>query len=72
MSRLRILHGPRPTFRVGMYFPYAYIGAIQPVPPSMWGSLPPIPPGYAVGYYDGYVVVYDPVTYWIVGVIDLM
>jgi hypothetical protein len=62
----------RPAFRTGMYFPYAYLGYLQPVPPSMWGMLPPIPPGYQVGYYDGYVVVYDPVTYWIVGVIDLM
>jgi hypothetical protein len=57
---------------MGMYFPYAYIGSLSPVPPSMWGMLPSIPPGYQVGYYDGYVVVYDPVTYWIVGVVDLM
>jgi len=25
-----------------------------------------------MGYYDGYVVVYDPVTYFIVNVIDLL
>lgn len=72
-SRLgRINRARRPVFRMGMYFPYAYIGYLSPVPPSMWGMLPPIPPGYQVGYYDGYVVVYDPVTYYIVGVIDLM
>jgi hypothetical protein len=34
--------------------------------------LPPPPPGYLVGYYDGYVVVYDPTTYFIANVVDLM
>lgn len=67
-----MLHGPRLSFHIGMYFPYVDIGYLSPVPPSMWGMLPPIPPGYQVGYYNGYVVVYDPVTYYIVGVIDLM
>jgi hypothetical protein len=42
------------------------------VPPDVYGYLPPPPPGYQMGYYDGYVVVYDPVTYFITNLIDLM
>jgi len=62
----------RPVFAVGGFFPYAYIPYITPAPPAVYSYLPPPPPGYQVGYYDGYVVVYDPVTYFIANVIDLM
>jgi hypothetical protein len=62
----------RPRFVVGGFFPYAHIPYITPVPPAVYGYLPPPPPGYQMGYYDGYVVVYDPVTYFIANVIDLM
>jgi hypothetical protein len=62
----------RPRFVVGGFFPYAYIPYITPVPPNVYGYLPPPPPGYQIGYYQGYVVVYDPVTYFIANVIDLM
>ena len=62
----------RPVFVIGGYFPYADIGYITPLPPTVYGYLPPPPPGYQMGYYQGYVVVYDPVTYFIVNVIDLM
>jgi hypothetical protein len=34
--------------------------------------LPPPPPGYTMGYFNGYVVVYDPVSFYIVNVIDLL
>jgi hypothetical protein len=61
----------RPVFAVGGFFPYAYIPYLTPAPPAVYGYLPPPPPGYQVGYYDGYVVVYDPVTYFIANVIDL-
>jgi len=33
--------------------------------------LPPMPPGYALGYYDGYCLLYDQRTLRIVSVIDL-
>jgi hypothetical protein len=62
----------RQRFMVGGYYPYADIGYLQPVPPDVYGYLPPPPPGYQMGYYDGYVVVYDPVTYFITNLIDLM
>jgi hypothetical protein len=73
LSRLgRINRARRPVFIIGGYFPYADIGYISPLPPDLYGYLPPPPPGYQMGYYDGYVVVYDPVTYFIVNVIDLL
>jgi hypothetical protein len=62
----------RQRFTVGGYYPYADIGYLQPVPPDVYGYLPPPPPGYQMGYYDGYVVVYDPITYFITNLIDLM
>ncbi len=62
----------RPVFRMGGYLPYEDLGYFSPVPPGAWGSLPPIPYGYAAGYWDGYVVVYDPETGYILYVTDLM
>jgi hypothetical protein len=34
--------------------------------------VPPPPPGYQYGYYDGYVVAYDPTTRIIADVLDLV
>jgi hypothetical protein len=62
----------RPRFVVGGFFPYGYIPYLAPLPPDVYGYLPPPPLGYSMGYYDGYVVVYDPVTYFIANVIDLL
>jgi hypothetical protein len=62
----------RPRFVIGGFFPYTYIPYITALPPNVYGYLPPPPPGYSMGYYDGYVVVYDPLTYFIANVIDLM
>ena len=61
----------RRVFLAGGYFPHQYLGAIQPIPPDIISYLPPVPPGYAVGYYDGYAMVYDPTTYLIASVLDL-
>lgn len=57
---------------IGGFFPYGYIPYLSPLPPDVYGYLPPPPLGYSMGYYDGYVVVYDPVTYFIANVIDLL
>jgi hypothetical protein len=62
----------RPRFTIGGFFPFAYIPYITPLPPQVYGQLPPPPPGYSMGYYDGYVVVYDPITYFIANVVDLL
>jgi hypothetical protein len=62
----------RPRFVIGGFFPWAYVSYITPLPQPVYGYLPPPPPGYQMGYYQGYVVVYDPLTYFIANVIDLM
>lgn len=73
MARLRAINrANRPVFRVGGYFPYTYIDSISALPPDIYGTMAPPPPGYQMGYYDGYVVVYDPVTYFIASVVDLL
>jgi hypothetical protein len=72
-ARMRAINrARRPLFTVGGYYPYADIGYLQPLPPNVYGYLPPPPPGYQMGYYDGYVVVYDPITYFIANLIDLL
>jgi hypothetical protein len=62
----------RPVFAVGGFFPYADINYLEPLPPDVYAQMPPPPPGYQMGYYDGYVVVYDPISYYIADVIDLL
>ncbi|HEY0264562.1 MAG TPA: hypothetical protein VGC07_08560 [Granulicella sp.] len=68
----RINRARRPHFVVGGFFPYGYSPYLSPIPPELYGQLPPVPMGYSMGYYDGYVVVYDPLTYFIANVIDLL
>jgi hypothetical protein len=41
------------------------------VPQAYWQNVPP-PPGYQYGYYDGYVVAYNPTTRIIADVMDLV
>jgi hypothetical protein len=71
-SLISINLGNRPRFTIGGFFPFAYIPYLTPAPPAVYSYLPPPPPGYQMGYYDGYVVVYDPATYFIANVIDLL
>jgi len=66
LNRARRFH-----FYSGMYFPPTYLPLFQPIPPSLMVYLPPPPPGYALGYYGGYAVVYDPTTRFVASVIDL-
>jgi Ni/Co efflux regulator RcnB len=58
----------RPHFETGRAIPRNY--RVQPVPRSYWGGPPP-PAGYSYGYYDGYVVSYNPTTRIIADVLDL-
>jgi hypothetical protein len=69
---ININRARRPVFRIGGFFPFGDIGYLSPLPPPVYGYLPPPPPGYQMGYFDGYVVVYDPLTYFIANVIDLL
>jgi len=45
---------------------------LKSVPSSYYRTLPPPPPGYRFGYYDGYVVAYDPTTQIVSDVLDLV
>ena len=62
----------RPIFSIGGFLPFADLAYLSPLPVSLYGALPPIPPGCQVGYWDGYVIVYDPMTGYIVSVVDLL
>ena len=58
----------RPHFEAGQSIPRNY--AIRPVPQSYYRGVPP-PSGYRYGYYDGYVVAYNPTSRIIADVLDL-
>jgi len=61
----------REHFVAGGNLPGDWRHHIRPVPRAVITELPPIPSGYLVGYYDGYAVVYDPRTGYILEVLDL-
>jgi len=61
----------RPVFVPGQYIAREYV--VQPVPRTYWVNVtPPPPPGYQYGYYEGYVVAYNPTTRVIADVLDLV
>jgi hypothetical protein len=61
----------RPVFVPGQYISRTYV--VQPVPRTYWVNVtPPPPPGYQYGYYEGYVVAYNPTTRVIADVLDLV
>ena len=62
----------RPHFRAGYAIPRAYRPHVVIVPQNLRRQLPPPPRGYRIGYYEGYSVVYDPVTFTILSVLDLL
>jgi len=62
----------RPVFVIGGYIPFGDRQYFTPVPVDLLRYLPPVPPGYAIGYFYGYCVVYDPVTFTIINFIDLL
>lgn len=45
---------------------------LKSVPASYYRELPPPPAGYRFGYYDGYVVAYNPTTQIVADVLDLV
>ena len=60
----------RVRFSRGERIPVGY--RVQPVPVAYYRDVPPPPPGYRYGYYEGYVVAYDPTTRVIGDVLDLV
>ena len=62
----------RPMFSPGRIIPVAYRSHVAVLPAHVHRHLPPPPRGYRVGYYEGYSVVYDPVTFTILSVLDLL
>jgi hypothetical protein len=56
---------------IGGYIPERLFDRIQPIPAGLMVDLPPVPPGYEIGYFDGYCLVYDPYSLEIIGLIDL-
>jgi hypothetical protein len=61
----------RHHFYVGGYFPSMYLPYMQPIPIDLLEYLPPVPPGYDIGYFDGYGLVYDSNTLRVLSAIDL-
>ncbi|HEY3928920.1 MAG TPA: hypothetical protein VGL89_11120 [Candidatus Koribacter sp.] len=45
---------------------------IQPVPMELVGYLGPAPDGFQYGFADGYVFVYDPTTFFVIDVFEVM
>ena len=61
----------RPHFVTGTVIDHTVVSEIQPVPAEYMVGLPPVPAGLIVGYYMGYLIVYDPASYTVVDVVDL-
>ena len=61
----------RERYVAGGHLPDDWKKHLRPVPAAVLHELPPIPAGCAIGYIDGYCVVYVPGTLEVVDVIDL-
>lgn len=70
LNRWRRRPQARPSFQRGQRIPSGY--RFQPVPRAYYANVPPPPVGYQYGYYDGYVVAYNPTTRIIADVLDLV
>jgi Ni/Co efflux regulator RcnB len=62
----------RHHIRAGEHLPSDYRSHLKSVPASYYRNMPPPPPGYRFGYYDGYVVAYNPTTQIVADVLDLV
>ncbi|WP_319380394.1 hypothetical protein [Thiomicrorhabdus sp.] len=62
----------RPQFTQSRSIPVKYRPYITPAPNSLKKRIPHVPAGYSIGYYQGYVVVYDPKTFVILTLVDLL
>ncbi|MDF0534394.1 hypothetical protein PY479_08915 [Shewanella sp. A32] len=62
----------RPKWERGEVIPDRYRPYITPAPSSLIQRLNDVPKGCDVGYYQGYTVVYDPTTFMILTLVDLL
>ncbi|MGB6692078.1 MAG: hypothetical protein WBE76_29900 [Terracidiphilus sp.] len=69
MRRERWTH--RHPILVGGYLSPWLVANIRPIPWELMTYLPPVPPGFEAGYFNGYCLVYDQDTFRVIGVIDL-
>jgi Ni/Co efflux regulator RcnB len=70
-NRSKVDWNHRDHFVAGQRLTGDWHARIEPVPESVIRELPPIPAGLAIGYIDGYCVVYNPNDGMIVEVLDL-
>jgi len=64
--------GSRVTIVRQQVLPVEIRTQIEPVPVDVVSYLGPPPAGFMFGFVDGYCVVYDPNTFFVIEVIDLM
>jgi hypothetical protein len=62
----------RPHVVAGGSLPSGWQTYIVPVPVEEFTYLPPVPEGYQMAFYDGYIIVYDPYSGLVLDVIDLL
>jgi hypothetical protein len=60
-----------PHVVAGGSLPGSWQTYIVPVPTEVITYLPPVPEGYQLGFYSGYIIVYDPYSGLVLDVIDL-
>ncbi|QSX34247.1 hypothetical protein JYB87_03070 [Shewanella avicenniae] len=68
----RVDRHKRPKFSQGEMIPDRYRQYITAAPDTLVRRLTDVPRGCNVGYYQGYGVVYDPETFLIVSLVDLL
>ncbi len=67
----RVNRNQRVTITREQVLPVEVRSEIEPVPADVVSYLGPPPAGYMFGFVDGYCVVYDPTTFYVIEVIDL-
>jgi hypothetical protein len=67
----RVDRSHRPHVVAGAYLSGGWQTYIVPVPVAEFTYLPPVPEGYQMAFYNGYIIVYDPYSGLVLDVIDL-
>jgi hypothetical protein len=67
----RVDRNHRPHLVAGAYLSGGWQTYIVPVPVEEFAYLPPVPEGYQMAFYNGYIIVYDPYSGLVLDVIDL-